>query len=151
MIQGSLRITGARNGCELLSIGTFTLISGDLHVDMGAAIEIGDQVRIGHGVSLLTVDHEVGPEQMRAGTRKFGPIEIEDGAWLASRIIVLPGVTIGAGSIVAAGAVVSRDVPPNTLVAGVPARVVRTLRQDDDPGEMPDAPQSSRNFIVRGP
>lgn len=148
LVQGSLRITGAINACDLISIGTFTLVSGDLHLDVGAAIQIGDQVRIGHGVALLTVDHDVGPEEMRSGARKFGPIVIGNGAWIASRVIVLPGVTIGAGSIVAAGAVVSRDVPPNTLVAGVPARTLRALRHDDDQGELVDAPPSSRNFSV---
>jgi len=54
-------------------------------------------------------------------------VSVEDGAWIAARVTVLPGVTIGRGSVVAAGAVVTRDVPPNCLVAGVPARVLREL------------------------
>ena len=53
---------------------------------------------------------------------------IKDGAWLGARCTILPGVTVGEGAIVAAGAVVHRDVAPNTLVAGVPARVVKELR-----------------------
>ena len=52
---------------------------------------------------------------------------IGDGCWLGARAVVLPGVRIGAGSIVAAGALVTRDVPPNSLVAGVPAKLVRDL------------------------
>jgi maltose O-acetyltransferase len=55
------------------------------------------------------------------------PVSIEDGAWIAARVTILPGVTIGRGTVVAAGAVVTRDVPPNTLAAGVPARVKREL------------------------
>jgi maltose O-acetyltransferase len=127
LIQGPVRITGDGNPSHLLSIGGYTIISGPLHIDVGAPVKIGWGVRIGHDVSLLTVNHRIGDSQLRSGTRTFGPIEIGDGAWLASRTTILPGVSIGAGSVVAAGAVVTRDVAPNTLVAGVPARYVRTL------------------------
>jgi maltose O-acetyltransferase len=153
MVQGPLRITGTGNPCQDFSIGTFTLLSGALHADIGAPIRIGDRVRIGHDVSLLTVDHEVGSEEMRSGRRRFGPIEIADGAWVASRVVVLPGVRIGAGAIVAAGAVVTRDVPDNTLVVGVPARVARNLSPDgrSDPQlESSDVPASSRSFLRHG-
>jgi acetyltransferase-like isoleucine patch superfamily enzyme len=130
LIQGPLRITGDGNPSHLLSIGAYTIISGPLHVDIGAAVQIGWCVRIGHDVSLLTVSHELGDKTLRSGTRIFAPITIGNGVWLASRTTVLPGVTIGDGAVVAAGAVVTRDVAPNTLVAGVPARLVRVI---DDP------------------
>jgi len=147
LVQGPLLVTGTnRNPCRQLSIGTFTLISGALHCDIGAPIRIGNCVRIGHDVSLLTVDHHVGSEGMRSGDHKYGPIEIGDGAWLASRVIVLPGVRIGAGAIVAAGSVVTRDVPDNTLVVGVPARVARNLGSDVDP-DSSDPPVSTRRFL----
>ncbi len=148
LVQGPLRVTGSGNPCRDFSIGTFTLISGSLHADICAPIRIGDNVRIGHDVSLLTVDHDVGPEEMRSGRRKFGQIQIGDGAWIASRVVVLPGVRIGAGSVVAAGAVVTRDVPDNTLVGGVPARFIRNLRLGSDPDVEPDeAPLTSRSFL----
>jgi acetyltransferase-like isoleucine patch superfamily enzyme len=149
LIQGAMHITGDANPCDKISIGTFTLVSGNLHCDVGAPIRIGDRVRIGHDVSLLTVDHHIGPEEMRAGERKYGPIEIDDGAWLASRVVVLPGVRIGAGAIVAAGSVVTRDVPANSLVVGVPARVVRDLNADalDELQQENDSPVSSRRFL----
>ncbi|MEO6603098.1 MAG: acyltransferase [Polyangiaceae bacterium] len=127
LIQGPVRITGSGNPCKSVSIQGHTIISGPLHLDVGAPIEIGWWVRIGHDVSLLTISHEIGNEQLRSGDRVFAPITIGNGAWLASRTVVLPGVTIGNGSVVAAGAVVTRDVPDNTLVAGVPARFVRAL------------------------
>lgn len=151
LIQGPMRVTGAGNPCEAISIGDFTLISGSLHVDVGAPVQIGSRVRIGHDVSLLTVDHRVGPEEMRSGERKFGTIEIGDGAWLASRVVVLPGVRIGAGAIVAAASVVTRDVPRNTLVVGVPARVVRNLSRhgDSDPAGDAEVPVSSRRFLYQ--
>ncbi|HET7539206.1 MAG TPA: hypothetical protein VFK05_05020 [Polyangiaceae bacterium] len=151
LVQGPIRITGEGNPCENISIGAFTLISGSLHCDVGAPLVIGDRVRIGHDVSLLTVDHRVGPEEMRSGERRFGPIEIGDGAWLASRVVVLPGIRIGAGSIVAAASVVTRDIPPNTLAVGAPARVVRTLsrRGDSDPESELEAPVSTRRFLYQ--
>jgi maltose O-acetyltransferase len=151
-IQGALHVTGgdnwSDNPCRHISIGDFTMISGNLHCDVGAPIRIGNRVRIGHDVSLLTVDHQVGAEGMRSGKRKFGPIEIGDGAWLASCVLVLPGVVIGAGAIVAAGSVVTRDVPANTLVVGTPARVSRSLHADaESDWESSDTPQSSRRFL----
>lgn len=133
LIQGKMRLTGHGNPCELLTIGEKTLVTGGLHVDLGAAIRIGNMVRIGHDVSLLTINHAVGPFYLRAGTSFVGEIVIEDGCWLASRCTVLPGVTIGEGAIVAAGSVVTRSVPKHTLVAGVPARVVRELTEEGEP------------------
>lgn len=133
LIQGKVRITGHGNPCAFLSIGERTLVTGGLHVDLGANIRIGNMVRLGHDVSLLTINHAVGPAYLRAGTSFFGEIVIEDGCWLASRCTVLPGVTIGAGAIVAAGSVVTRNVPKHTLVAGVPARVVRDLNEEGEP------------------
>jgi len=131
LILGRVRLTGDGDLCGALcaqlSIGTFTLITGPLHVDLGASIQIGDRVRVGHDVALLTISHEIGEEEQRSGFSTAAPIRIGDGAWLASHVTVLGGVTIGAGSVVAAGAVVTRDVPPNTLVAGIPAKVQKHL------------------------
>lgn len=146
LIQGQLRLTGNGNPCELLTIGDRTLVTGGLHVDLGAPVHIGNFVRIGHDVSLLTINHAVGPHHLRAGTSFFGEITIEDGCWLASRCTVLPGVTIGAGAIVAAGSVVTRSVPKHTLVAGVPARVLRELSEDGE-----DAPPSMSFGSTRPP
>jgi acetyltransferase-like isoleucine patch superfamily enzyme len=126
MIMGALRITG-HGSASLLSIGKNTAISGPLTVDLGERVSIGDQVHFGQEVMLLTMEHEVGPPEERCGRLTAAPICIEDGAWLASRVTILPGVTVGRGSIVAAGAVVTTDVPPNTMVGGVPARVIRSL------------------------
>jgi maltose O-acetyltransferase len=143
LIQGPVHITGPGNPCPYLSIGEYTIITGPLRVDLGAPVRIGTCVRIGHDVTLLTITHAIGSKELRSGKSEAGSIEIGDGAWLASRVTVLPKVRIGAGAIVAAGAVVTRDVPPNTLVAGVPARVVRALEttltlkeqlEADDPG-----------------
>ena len=135
LIQGSMRITGPGNPCKLLTIGRGTLITGGLHLDLGAPVRIGDMVRIGHDVSLLTVNHAVGSWFLRAGTSSFEEVVLEDGCWIASRCTILPGVVVGRGAIVAAGAVVTRSVPANTLVAGVPARILRELPEDSHDSE----------------
>lgn len=133
-IQGPMRLTGIGNPCKLLTIGEHTLVTGGLHVDLGAPVRIGNWVRIGHDVTLLTIDHALGASFLRAGTSSFHEIVIEDGSWIASRCTLLPGVVIGRGAIVAAGAVVTRSVLANTLVGGVPARVIRELPEEgNDP------------------
>jgi len=146
LIQGKLRLTGHGNPAELLTIGERTLVTGGLHVDLGARVRIGNMVRIGHDVSLLTINHVVGPAHLRAGTSYSGEIVIEDGCWLASRCTLLPGVTIGAGSIVAAGSVVTRSVPSHSLVAGIPARVIRQLSEEGE-----DMPPSASFGSTRPP
>jgi serine acetyltransferase len=125
--MGPIRLTGAGDRGELFSIGTDSIITGPLHVDLGASVHIGNRVYIGHDVTLLTVDHEIGSTKQRCGGHDRLPIIIRDGVWLGSRVTILPGVNVGEGAVVAAGAVVARDVPPDTLVAGVPAEVVREL------------------------
>jgi maltose O-acetyltransferase len=130
LFMGPLRITGPGASEHLLSIGEDVVITGPLHVDVGASVAIGDRTYIGHDVTLLTLDHEIASSQQRCGELQVGPIAIGSGAWLGSKVIVLPGVTIGDGAIVAAGAVVTRDVPANTIVGGVPARVLRELPSD---------------------
>lgn len=127
LVLGEVRLTGVGDPCSLLSIGKETIITGPLHADLGATIRIGDRVRLGHDIALLTISHETDNPGMRSGHVAVAPIEIGDGSWLASRVIVLPGVKIGTGAIVGAGSVVHSDVPANTFVAGVPARVIREL------------------------
>jgi len=92
-----------------------------------ARIDIGDDVQIGPLVQLLTPTHPVEPEPRRAKWEAAEPIVIGDNVWLGGGAIVCPGVTIGADTVVGAGAVVTRDLPPRVVAAGVPARVVREL------------------------
>ena len=101
--------------------------------DIGG-IEIGDDVLIGPRVSLITSGHPLDPNRRRRQI-VAAPIVIERNVWLAAGAMVLQGVTVGEDSVVAAGAVVTRDVPSGTLVAGVPAQVVRPLSADDRPAD----------------
>jgi len=92
-----------------------------------AAITIGDDVQIGPNVQLLTPTHPLDAELRRAKWEAAEPIVIEDNAWLGGAAIVLPGVTVGENAVVGAGAVVTKTVPPNVVVAGNPACVIRSL------------------------
>jgi len=124
-IMGQIRVTGRSSRLDMFSIGSDCVITGPLHVDLGAPVRIGDRVHLGHHVALLTVSHEIGPSEERCGGHQCLPVTIEDGAWLGSRVTILPGVTVGAGAVVEHGAVVTRNVAPNTLVGGVPAKMIQ--------------------------
>ena len=93
--------------------------------DLGG-LDIADDVMIGPNVSIITTGHPVDPAQRHAAT--IGkPIVIERNVWIATGATIVGGVTVGENSVVAAGSVVTRDVPPNTLVGGNPARVIRSI------------------------
>jgi maltose O-acetyltransferase len=144
----SARAERRRLLAELLgAVGEGTVIRSPLYVDYGrhisvgartfanfglvaldvAAITIGDDVQIGPNVQLLTPTHPVEPGPRRDKWEAAKPITIGDNVWLGGGVIVLPGVTIGANTVVGAGAVVSRDLPADVVAVGNPARVVRHL------------------------
>ncbi|MFP6562069.1 sugar O-acetyltransferase [Paraburkholderia sp. B3] len=93
--------------------------------DLGG-LDIADDVMIGPNVSLITSGHPLEPSRRRNGVIAK-PIVIERNVWIAAGAIVIGGVTVGENSVVAAGSVVTKDVPPNTLVGGNPARVIRSI------------------------
>ena len=96
--------------------------------DLGG-LHIGDDVMIGPNVSLLTASHPLNPSKRRTAT--IGqPIIIERNVWIAAGATLIGGVTVGENSVVAAGSVVTRDVPANTLAGGNPARVIRLIGND---------------------
>lgn len=95
--------------------------------DMGG-VDIGDHVMIGPNVNIITTGHPLAPSERRAYI-EARPIVIENNVWIATGATILGGVTVGENSVVAAGAVVTKDVPPNSFVAGVPAKVVRSLEE----------------------
>jgi maltose O-acetyltransferase len=92
-----------------------------------ALIEIGDNLQMGPAVQLYTAGHPVDPEARRTGLEFAKPIRIGSDVWIGGGAVILPGVSVGDGSVVGAGSVVTRDVPPLSVVAGNPARAVRRV------------------------
>jgi maltose O-acetyltransferase len=104
------------------SFANWGLISLDV-----ATVTIGDDVQIGPNVQLLTATHPLEPAPRRDKWEAARPIVIGDNAWLGGGVIVCPGVTVGADTVVGAGSVVVRDLPAGVVAVGSPARVVREL------------------------
>jgi len=109
------------------TIGARTFANWGLILLDVARISIGDDVQIGPNVQLLTATHPLEPGPRRDKWEAAEPITIGDNVWLGGGVIVCPGVTIGADTVVGAGSVVTRDLPPRVLAIGSPARVVRPL------------------------
>ncbi len=110
-----------------LRIGSGTFANYGLVALDVADITIGDDVQIGPHVQLLTPTHPVEPGPRRDKWEAAKPITIGDNVWLGGGVIVLPGVTIGADTVVGAGAVVTRDLPSGVLAVGNPAKVIGTI------------------------
>ena len=123
-----------RRGLPGLEIGDECFLGDECLLDLAEGIRLEQQVTLAERVLVLThtnVGYQDHPLQARFPAMA-APVLVETGAFLGASVTVLPGVQIGARSFVAAGSVVTTDVPPDTLVAGAPARVVRTL--DEGPG-----------------
>ncbi|WP_308558158.1 DapH/DapD/GlmU-related protein [uncultured Lactobacillus sp.] len=98
--------------------------SNVMMVDLGG-ITIEDDVLIGPGAYLLSVNHKLNPKQRRELELK--PVVIKKNAWIGAKATICPGVVVGENAVVAAGAVVTKDVPKNTVVAGMPAKVIKKI------------------------
>ncbi|WP_437097236.1 sugar O-acetyltransferase [Streptomyces sp. enrichment culture] len=137
---------------ELLgSVGRGVWVEPPLHVAYGSRVHLGDDVYANFGLTLVddvevfvgdrvmfaphvtisTTGHPVHPELRRDGSQFSAPVRIEDDAWVGAGAVILPGVTVGRGSVVGAGSVVTACVPPMTVVAGAPARVLRPITDAD--------------------
>lgn len=123
-ICSSTTILGAGN----LSIGEDTWIGQNVLVVASGTIEIGDHVDVGPLVYLGNGTHEIDPVNVRsAGNGVSREIVIESGCWLGARATVLPGVRIGRKTVVGAGALVNKDLPPEVVAVGLPGRELKKL------------------------
>jgi maltose O-acetyltransferase len=127
--QHTISVTGSgANPYRRLSVGANTIISTGVLFNLEGQITIGQNVNVSQFVRIYTSRHRLGPPWRRFDPQfEPQPVVIADGCWIGAGCTILPGVTIGYGSVVSAGSVVNRDVPPNTLVTGVPAVAVREL------------------------
>lgn len=109
-----------------IHLGKNIFINADCKFQDQGGIYIGDDTLIGHNVVLATLNHEEDPENR--GNLIAAPIKIGNKVWIGSNATILPGVTVGDGAIIAAGAVVTKDVDSMSIVAGVPAKFVRKIK-----------------------
>lgn len=117
-------------GSNLIRIGEHVGVNIRSHLDGAASITLENYVRLGSSVTILTGTHDIEDNVIRRDLTKPTiprPVKICRGTWLGANVVVLPGITIGEGCVVAAGSVVTRDLNPNALYAGVPATKVRDL------------------------
>ena len=108
-------------------IGDHTRIG--LHNTIIGPVEIGSHVNLAQGITVTALNHNFGDTEKRIDEQgvSTNPVTIEDDVWIGANAVILPGVTIGNHCVVAAGAVVTKDVPPHSLVAGVPAKVIKQI------------------------
>lgn len=118
MMWGTLSIRGTGDLTAKLTIGESCLFNAGCILDVDGTVTIGNRVGMGQEVMILTCSHQIGSPSQRAGEATMAPVTIGDGAWIGARCLILPGVTIGAGAVIAAGTVVNRDVEENTLFSG---------------------------------
>ena len=121
-------------GLKNVHVGKDVIFNFNVCLVDDADIFIGDDCLIGPGCHLITAQHPVSPA-LRKGEEKLQynkPIHIGNNVWLGAGLIVLPGVTIGDNSIVAAGSVVTKDIGENVIVAGSPAKVLRQITEEDN-------------------
>jgi acetyltransferase-like isoleucine patch superfamily enzyme len=123
-----------------VSVGSRSGICRGVFLDGFGKITIGKNVGVSFQVTFITSAHDFGSAEQRVGAGVGKPIVVGDGVWIGARAIIGPGVEIGAGSLIAAGAAVMQSVPPNSLVAGVPGRVVTRLVTRADSLAAPPAP-----------
>ena len=116
-----------KNAVGDVMIGNHTRIG--LHNTIIGPVEIGSHVNLAQGITVTALNHNFDDTQKRIDEQGVStiPVTIEDDVWIGANAVILPGVTIGNHCVVAAGAVVTKDVPPHSLVAGVPAKVIKNI------------------------
>ena len=129
------KIVGPISGTGKLVAGKHCWIGKDLTIHGNGTVILGNCCDLAPDVTFLTGGHEIGTPERRAGTGRTETIRIGDGCWIGARVTLVSTVTVGKGSVVGACACVVKDVPPNTLVGGVPAREIRRLYEAECSGE----------------
>lgn len=113
-----------------IEVGKNVFINSGCRFQDQGGITIGDGVLVGHNVVLATLNHDVDPE--KRSTLHPAPINVGNNVWIGANATVVPGVTIGDGAIIAAGSVVTKDVPSNVIVGGVPAKELKKINTNQE-------------------
>ena len=135
-IRSGLRVEAlAPPGAVVITIGDHCQLGHDVRLVAVNGIKVADGVGIGHGSTVADTIHDyksVGDEEQpwQAALKVGRPLVIEEGAWVGNNCVITGGITIGAGAIIGANSVVSRDVPPDSIVTGNPAKLQRRKRSD---------------------
>ncbi len=116
-----------------ISVGNNFFANFDCVFLDAAPIRIGDNCMIGPKTCIYAIGHPLDPSERRRGIGLPAPVSIGDDVWIGGGVTILPGVTVGDGAVVGAGSVVTHDVPPYTVVAGNPARIIREIGVADTP------------------
>jgi maltose O-acetyltransferase len=123
--------TQVEPGCfffsDQIEFGDYGWVNHRCYFDTRDRIRIGARVAFGMEVMVCTSTHEAGTRERRAGPYTSAPVSIGDASWIGARALILPGVSVGEGCVVAAGSVVREDCEPHGMYAGVPARRVKDL------------------------
>jgi galactoside O-acetyltransferase len=120
-----------------VAYGKHIHVGDDVYVNFGLTVvddgevHVGDRVMFAPHVTITATGHPVHPELRRDGSQFSAPVRIEDDVWIGACAVLLAGITVGEGSVVGAGSVVTSNVPPNVVVAGVPARIIRRITDAD--------------------
>lgn len=114
-------------------IGDASFVNHHVYLMDGAPITIGSHVFIGPYCGMYTAQHPLTAEERNAGLERALPITVEDDVWLGANVTLLPGVTVGRGSVIGAGSVVTHDVPAGVIAVGNPCRVLRPITDADRP------------------
>ena len=109
-----------------IKLGRHVFINAGCCFQDQGGIEIGDNVQIGHQTVIATLNHDLNPE--KRWNMIPAPVKIGNNVWIGSHATILSGVTIGDNAVIAAGAVVNKDVPANTVVGGVPAKKIKEIK-----------------------
>lgn len=120
-LASDVRVAGVAN----LHLGSNVFLSGGAWILAGCPITIEDEVMLGPYVVLVSGDHSLENRSWRFGAPVRAPIVLQRGSWIGAHSVVSKGVTVGAGSCVGAGSVVTKDVPTNCIVGGVPAKFIK--------------------------
>jgi len=135
IIFGPLNIT-PYSGIKNISFGENVFLNTEIRFGVpNAKVVIGDYCAIGPRVSFETTGHGLFYEHGNPRGSIYRDIEIKEGVWIGANVTILGGVTIGEGSVIAAGAVVTKNIPPYTLAGGIPARIIRNLKEQNTTGK----------------